>query len=73
MDDISRNTVVRCEIEAAAAWTATARQYHKDMETRVALATDTQTAYNITPTLLFAVVAHGVRSDATNSSVWQNS
>ncbi len=59
LEDLSRQVVVRYEIEAAAALNAKFQEFHASMDSIV----DAQ------PSL--AIACHSFSSDATNSAIWQ--
>ena len=63
LSDVSRWSVARAEVRAAAALTASAKYFFAEAERRY-FAPPPQTGS-------FPLIVHGFRSDATNSSIWQ--
>ena len=59
LDDVSRHTVHRCEVKAAAALMAASRAFYAPIWASLSDDTD------------FNLTVHGFRSDATNSGIWQ--
>ena len=72
LDKVSRQTVTRAEVDTAAAFVASIRGAHLDAAVTIMnLSTASLLAPSAQRKLL--VCCHALRSDATNSSVWQDS
>eukprot|EP00973_Karenia_brevis_P072738 10102590-Karenia_brevis.AAC.1 len=70
MQDISRQTVVRCEIETAACWLGSCVNFHSEMECRLdtmPVKLDSTDA----SVLKYPIAAHILRSDATNGTAFK--
>jgi hypothetical protein len=69
LEDISRNTVIRSELALTTAWMAGRRQFAEELRDHI----QSDAEYHECRPLPLPVQVVAVRSDATNSSIWQQS
>ena len=69
--DISRNTVIRAEVDLCTAWLAASREYNRNVSKHVHSSSDDFGVPGFV-NLKLPIRACSIRSDATNSNIWNN-